>query len=202
MSWTIKKAEHQRIDAFEIWCWRRLLRVLWTARRSNQSILRDISPEYSLEKLIDSEGETPILWPPDAKNWLIWKDPDSGKDEIGRGRGQQKMRWLDGITDLMDMSLQSWWWTGRLGFLQSMELQSQTQLSDWIELNLTIDMPSLEKYLFKSSLIRLFCSCWYLAAWIVYIFWRLIPFCCLICQYFLLFWGLSFHFVYHIDLYA
>ena len=67
-SLTMKKAEHQRIDAFEIWCWRRLLRVLWTARRSNQSILRDISPEYSLEKLIDSEGETPILWPPDAKN--------------------------------------------------------------------------------------------------------------------------------------
>ena len=64
----IKKAEHQRIDAFEIWCWRRLLRVPWTAKRSNQSILSDISPEYSLEKLIDSEAETPILWPPDAKN--------------------------------------------------------------------------------------------------------------------------------------
>ena len=58
----IKKAEHQRIDAFEIWCWRRLLRVPWTAKRSNQSILSDISPEYSLEKLIDSEAETPILW--------------------------------------------------------------------------------------------------------------------------------------------
>ena len=73
---TIKKAEHQRVDAFELWCWRRLLRVPWTARRSNQSILKEISPEYSLEGLM---LETPILWPPDAKNphWkkpLCWKD--------------------------------------------------------------------------------------------------------------------------------
>ena len=66
-SWTIKKAEHQRMDAFELWCWRRLLRVPWTARRSNQSILKEISPEYSLEGL-DAEAETLILWPPDAKN--------------------------------------------------------------------------------------------------------------------------------------
>ena len=66
-SWTIKKAEHQRIDAFEPWSWRKLLRVRWTARRSNQSILKVISPEYSLEGLM-VEAETPILWPPDAKN--------------------------------------------------------------------------------------------------------------------------------------
>ena len=66
-SWTIKKAEHRRIDAFELWCWRRLLRVPWTARRSNQSILKEISPEHSLEGT-DAEAETPILWPPDAKN--------------------------------------------------------------------------------------------------------------------------------------
>ena len=66
-SWTIKKAEHERIDAFELWCWRRLLRVPWTARRSNQSILGEISPEYSLEGLM-LIAETPILWPPDAKN--------------------------------------------------------------------------------------------------------------------------------------
>ena len=78
-SWFIKKAEHQRIDAFELWCWRRLLRVPWTARRSNQSILKEISPEYSLEGLI-AEVETPILWPPDVKNLLVGKDPDSGKD--------------------------------------------------------------------------------------------------------------------------
>ena len=66
-SWTIKKAEHRRIDAFELWCWRRLLRVPWTARRSNQSILKEINPEHSLEET-DAEAETPILWPPDAKN--------------------------------------------------------------------------------------------------------------------------------------
>ena len=78
-SWTIMKAERWRIDAFEMWCWRRLLRVPWTAKRSNQSILKEISPEYSLEGL-DAEAETQILWPPDANNWLIGKDPDAGKD--------------------------------------------------------------------------------------------------------------------------
>ena len=78
-SWTIKKAEHQRIDAFELWCWRRLLSVPWTARRSNnQSILKEISPEYS--GTTDAKAETPLLWPPDAKNQLILKDPDAGKD--------------------------------------------------------------------------------------------------------------------------
>ena len=103
-SWTIKKAECQRIDAFELWCWRRLLRVPWTARRSNQSILKDISPECSLEGLMlklkfqyfghlmqraDSFEKTLML----------------GKIEGRRRRGQQRMRWLDGITDSMDMSL-------------------------------------------------------------------------------------------------
>ena len=77
-SWTIKKAEHQRIDAFELWCWRRLLRVSWTAR-SNQSILKEISPEYSLEGWM-LKLKLPILWPPDANNWLTGKDPDAGKD--------------------------------------------------------------------------------------------------------------------------
>ena len=78
-SWTVKKAEHQRIDAFELWCWRRLLRVPWITRRSNQSILKEISPEYSLKGLM-LKLKLPILWPPDAKNSLIWKDPDAGKD--------------------------------------------------------------------------------------------------------------------------
>ena len=103
-SWTIKKAEHWRIDAFEVWCWRRLLRVPWTARRSNQSILKEISPEYSLEGLMLKQ-ETPILWPPSEENWLIEKDPDAGKDWRQEERGQQRMRWLDGIIDSLDMNL-------------------------------------------------------------------------------------------------
>ena len=103
-NWTIKKAERRRIDAFELWCWRKLLRVPWTTRRSNQSILKEISPEYSLEGLmlklklqyfghltqrIDSFEKTLML----------------GKIEGRRKRGQQRIKWLDGITDLMDMSL-------------------------------------------------------------------------------------------------
>ena len=78
-SWTIKKAEHQRIDAFKLWCWRRLLRVPWTAKRSNQSILKEINPEYSLEGLM-LKLKLLTLWPPDAKSQLIRKDPDAGKD--------------------------------------------------------------------------------------------------------------------------
>ena len=78
-SWTIKKAEHRRIDAFELRCWRRLLRVPWTATRFNQSILKEISPGCSLEGLM-LKLKFPILWPPDVKSWLIWKDPDAGKD--------------------------------------------------------------------------------------------------------------------------
>ena len=77
-SWTIKKAERWRIDAFELWCWRRLLRVPWTVRRSKQSIQKEINPEYFGRT--DVEAETPILQPADVKSWLIWKDPDAGKD--------------------------------------------------------------------------------------------------------------------------
>ena len=78
-SWTLKITEHQRIDAFELWCWRRLLRVPWTARRSNQSILKEIKPGISIGRT-DVEAEAPILWPPDAKSWLTGKDPYVGKD--------------------------------------------------------------------------------------------------------------------------
>ena len=102
-SWTVKKAEHQRIDAFELWCWRRLLRVPWTARRSNQSTLKEISPGCSLEGLMLKL--TPKLWPPQTKSWLIGKDRDAGRTWCRRTRGWQRMRWLDGIADSMDMSL-------------------------------------------------------------------------------------------------
>ena len=100
-SWTIKKAESWRIDAFELWCWRRLLRVTWTARRSNQLILKEIKPKYSLEGL-DAEVEAPTLWPPDVKNWLIRKDPDAGKDwgQEEKGATEDEMvgwhHWLNG----------------------------------------------------------------------------------------------------------
>jgi len=101
-SWTIKKSEHQRIDAFELWCWRRLLRVPWTARRSNQSILKEISPEYSLEGLmLKLQYFGHLIQRTDS----LEKTLMLGKIESKKRRGQQKMRWLDGITDLMDMSL-------------------------------------------------------------------------------------------------
>ena len=98
-----KENEHWRIDAFELWSWRRLLRVPWTARRSNQSILKEISPEYSLEGLI-LKAEAPMLWPPDGKNLFTGKDADAGKDWRQEEQGT-RMRWLDGITDSIYMSL-------------------------------------------------------------------------------------------------
>ena len=99
-SWTIKKVECQRIDAFELWCCRRLLRVPWTARRSNQYILKEISHGYSLEGLM-LKLKTPILWPPDAKSWLTGKDPDAGKDWRWEEKGTTDEmvgwhHWLDG----------------------------------------------------------------------------------------------------------
>ena len=102
--WTIKKAEYWRIDAFELWCWRRLLRVPWTARRSNQSLLKEISPEYSLKGLmlkLKLQYFGHLMQRTDS----LEKTLMLGKIEDGRRRGQQRMRWLDGITDSMDMSL-------------------------------------------------------------------------------------------------
>ena len=103
-SWTIKKAECRRIDAFELWCWRRLLRVLWTSRRSNQSILKEVSPEYSLEGLmlkLKLQYFVPLMRRTDSLEKIL----RLGKIEGRRRRGQQRMRWLDGITDSMNMSL-------------------------------------------------------------------------------------------------
>ena len=103
-SWTIKKAEHKRIDAFELWCWRRLLKVPWTARRSNQSMLKEISPEYSLEGLM-LKLKLQYLGHLMQRIYSLEKTLMLGKIEGGRGRGRQRMRWLDGITDWMEMSL-------------------------------------------------------------------------------------------------
>ena len=103
-SWTIKKAELRRIDAFELWCWRRLLRVPWTARRSNQSILKEISPEYSLEGLM-LKLKLQYFGHLMPRTYSLEKTPMLRKIEGGRRSGRQRMRWLDGITDLMDMSL-------------------------------------------------------------------------------------------------
>ena len=103
-SWTIKKAEHQRIDAFELWCWKRLLRVPWTARRSNQSILKEISPGCLLEGLmlkLKHQYFGHLMQRTDS----LEKTLMLGKIESGRRRGRQRMRWLDGITDSMDVSL-------------------------------------------------------------------------------------------------
>ena len=126
-SWTVKKAECWRIDAFELWCWRRLLRVPWTAKSYNQSILKDISPRCS-DARNDAEAETPVLWPPHAQSWLIGKDFDAGRDW-----GQEEKGMTEEETWIW-VNSGSWWWTGRPGVLRFMG--SQRARHDWVtELN-------------------------------------------------------------------
>ena len=137
-SWTIKKAESLRIDAFELWCWRRLLRDPWTARRSNQSNLKEISPDYSLEGLM-LKAKAPILWPPDAKSWLIGKDLYAGKDWRQEEKGMtedEMVGWhhqLDGHE--FEQAPRVGDGQGSLVCCSPWGHKSQTWLSNWTDLN-------------------------------------------------------------------
>ena len=152
-SWAIKRAEHWRIEAFKLWCWRRLLWVPWTARRSNQSILKEISPGISLEGMM-LKLKLQYFGHLMRRVNSLEKTLDAGRDWGQEKRGRQSMRWLDGITDLMDVSLSELWElvTDREAWRAAIlgVTKSQTRLSDWTELNWT-EYSIIPHLLFPSS---------------------------------------------------
>ena len=158
-SWTVKKAEHRRIDAFELWCWRRLLRVPWTARRSNQSIVKEISPGISLEGMmlkLKLQYFGHLTWRVDSLEKTLMLGEIGGR----RRRGRQRMRWLDGIMTRWTwvwVNSGSWWWTGRPGVLRFMGSQrvghywvTELNWTDWYVLDNSTELL-LEKFKFASS---------------------------------------------------
>ena len=172
-SWTVKKGEHWRIDAFELWCWRRLLRVPWAARRSNQSILKEISPGCSLEGLmlkLKLQYFGHLMWRVDSLEKTVMLGGIGGR----RRRGWQRMRWLDGITDSMDVSLSELWemvmnreaWRAAIHGVA----KSQTWLSNWTE-GPSIRLPWRNVYLGLPPIFWFGCLfLWYWTSWAVHAF--------------------------------